>query len=101
MRVSWPDVEGGQMLRERGVWAGLQEEDTVWFLESSQVEQVCVLVESVSDGLMASEQDREIMEYSRNVIGHVESLSPGDNDKMTRVCHSSVCIGHQPACDIT
>ena len=47
VRVSGSDVEGGGMVREGGGGRGLQEQHTVRFLQPSQVEQVCVLVESV------------------------------------------------------
>ena len=57
MRVSWSDIEGGGVAGEGGVRGGLQEKDTVWFLEPRQVEQVRVLVEPVSDRATVWESD--------------------------------------------
>ena len=97
MRISWSDVECGGVVGERGVGCGLKEKDTVRFLESRQVEQVRVLVEPIPDRTTVWELDHEKLVCSRDILRHVDSWSPGDNDQVMRIPHASVSVAHQPA----
>ena len=104
MRVTRPDVEGGDVMGEWRGGCGLHEQHAVWFLKPSQVEEVCVLVELVPDSMTVCWYDgmgTEKMKNSRNVLRHVHHWSPGDNYQMIRICHTSVGSSHQSvgACD--